>query len=79
MMMDLEFISSYIFLSLKCCPGFIGIRPDEDGWVSCRDLVNCIRADLDRDFDYRALEKIVADDEEDLFAFNENGSKFRVK
>lgn len=68
--------SRFLAMVLRHKPEVVGIRLDEHGWAQIKQLLeafNKIEA-----FDMSMLEQIVADDDKQRFAFNEDKTRIRA-
>ncbi|MBB5183131.1 RNA 2'-phosphotransferase [Catenisphaera adipataccumulans] len=68
--------SKFISLILRHHPEIIGIVVDEHGWADVDALIRGVNKS--RPLDRRTLEKIVAEDEKQRYAFNEDRTKIRA-
>ena len=69
-------ISKFISLILRHKPEIIGITLDEHGWADVRQLIAGISPKFP--IDMQTLEKVVATDEKQRYAFNEDKTKIRA-
>ncbi len=73
---DQKSTSKYISLILRHHPEVIGIQLDEHGWADVSELIDGISRT--QPFDMAMLEKIVAEDEKQRYAFNEDKTLIRA-
>ncbi len=64
--------SKFLSLILRHKPETVGLKLDDNGWVSVADLLNATNTHLDR------LEEIVRDDNKRRFSFSPCGTKIRA-
>ncbi len=69
-------VSKYIALILRHKPETIGITLDEHGWARVSELIDGVNMTHPLDMD--KLEKIVAEDEKQRYAFNEDKTLIRA-
>ncbi len=68
--------SRYLSLILRHHPEVIGIQLDEHGWADVSELIEGISRT--RPFDFKLLEKIVAEDEKQRYSFNGDRTLIRA-
>ena len=73
---NLTKVSKYISLILRHKPETIGITLDEHGWANVKDLIN--GANKTHKLDMKMLEEIVATDDKQRYAFNEDKTLIRA-
>ncbi len=66
----------FLSLILRHHPEVIGIELDEHGWADVSELIEGISRT--RPFDFKLLEKIVAEDEKQRYSFNEDRTLIRA-
>lgn len=71
-------ISRFIALILRHKPETINITLDEHGWADTQQLIDGIKKQY-AEFDMAALEQIVAEDNKQRYAFNDDKSKIRAR
>lgn len=74
--MNLTKVSKYISLILRHKPEAIGITLDEHGWANVNDLIKGINKTYKLDIEI--LEEIVATDDKQRYAFNEDKTLIRA-
>ncbi|MBI3134558.1 MAG: RNA 2'-phosphotransferase [Bacteroidetes bacterium] len=76
-MKDIKEISKFLSLVLRHQPEKIGITMDANGWVNVDELIQkCARRK--QFFDFEKLEEVVATNDKQRFAFNEDYTKIRA-
>lgn len=73
----LKSLSKFISLVLRHKPEVIGITLDKNGWADVDELIEGV-ANKKREIDLTILEALVASDEKQRYAFNDDKSKIRA-
>lgn len=76
-MKNLTDISKFLSLVLRHQPGKIGIDMDREGWVDVNELLVKCRPHL-RELDLPLLQKVVAMNDKQRFAFNRDNTQIRA-
>src|ERR1700694_5188838 len=74
---DRNTISKFLSLILRHCPETIGLQLDENGWADVEELI--IKSAIGgRAFSRAELDEVVALNDKQRFAFNEDKTKLRA-
>lgn len=73
---QIKSISKFLSLVLRHQPDTIGVQLDENGWVEIQTLIE--KFPKEHQLDKEVLEYVVANNDKQRFAFNENKTKIRA-